>query len=204
MTKDTQGNQALIDEMIRDAKPAQVESELAKNPVVHKGDETLGAPMVVKEISSAGYVWVWDTRTFDRLPVLYYMLPQKLRQRREDGSFRFTTRDPGKLPKRGTIKCLLHEKGESREHYNTLGFVSCRKENITNLHQLRQHMSKKHPQEWKAIEEERKEKERQEDRELQHLLLKKNAPEEFACPDCDAVFTKKIALIGHSKTHKKE
>ena len=172
MSEDTQGNAELIEDMLRSAKPAEVESELKKNPVVHKGDETLEAPMTVKEISNAGYIWVWDTRTFERIPILYYMLPSKLRSRRKDGSYRFTTRNPGKLPIRGTVKCLLHKDSPDRKHYDEMGFRVCPKDNITNLHQLRQHMTKKHSQEWKAIEEERKENERQEDRALQRLLLK--------------------------------
>ena len=175
--EDTQGNAEIIEDMLRNAKPQEIESDLNKNPIIHKGDEKLEAPMTVHEITSAGYVYVWDTRTYDKIPILYYMLPSKLRQRREDGSFRFTTRDPGKLPVRGTVKCLLHKDSPDREHYDVLGFKVCPKDNITNLHQLRQHMTKKHSQEWKAIEEERKENERQEDRALQKLLLQSKMEE---------------------------
>lgn len=172
-----QGNEALIAEMLRDAeaKKAELPSELTKNPVVHKGDATLEAPMVLKEITSAGYVYVWDTRTFEKFPVLYYMLAQKLRSRRPDGSFRFTTNDPKQEPVHGVIKCMLHPDGENRSHYDGLGFRTCKKSNITNHYQLTQHMKRKHPQEWAAIEEERKEKERQEDRTLQKLLLASQA-----------------------------
>ena len=166
-----QQNEALIQEMLRDAKKTEIPSELRTNPVIHKGDETLQAPMTVKEISSAGYVWVWDSRTFEKIPILYYMLPSKLRQRRPDGSFRFTTTDPKEKPIRGTIKCMLHKEGESRKHYDELGFRGCLKENIPNQYQLKQHMLKKHPQEWAAIEAERIDKEKAEDRALQRLLL---------------------------------
>ena len=176
MTEDTQDT--IIEDMLREAKPTELEGDLTRNPVIHKGDGDLEAPMVVHEISSAGYVYVWDTRTFDKIPILYYMLPSKLRQRRTDGSYRFTMKDPGKLPKRGTVKCLLHESNPDRKHYDEMGFKVCKKSNITNLHQLRQHMTKKHSQEWKAIEEERKENERQEDRALQKLLLKSKIEEE--------------------------
>lgn len=168
----TQDNEALIAEMMRDAQLTKTPSELRDSPVVHKGDAEMPAPMTVKEISSAGYVYVWDSRTFEKYAVLYYMLPQKLRQRREDGSFRFTTTDPGKKPKRGTIKCMLHKNGENRKHYDELGFRVCNKQNITNPYQLRQHMVKKHPQEWATIEQERQEREKQEDRMFQQNLLK--------------------------------
>lgn len=214
-----QGNEALIAEMLRDAKVIDVPSDLTANPIIHKGDSTLQAPMTVKEISSAGYVQVWDTRTFEKAPVLYYMLPAKLRQRRPDGSFRFTTVDPGELPKRGSIKCMLHAEGENREHYDTLGFRVCRKSNLTSPYQLKQHMMKKHPQEWAAIEEERKEKERQEDRALQRLLLTSQMPKEpgappieqvpqktskapFICDICGVDFGAYVTMEKHKLTHK--
>lgn len=173
MTEDIleKGNEALIEEMLRSATPAELPGDLSKNPVVFKGDESLPAPMVGKVISSAGYVYVWDTRTYEKIPILYYMLPAKMRQRRKDGSFRFTTTDPKQNPRRGTIKCMLHEKSENREHYDELGFRVCPKDNITNKFQLQQHMVKKHPQEWAAIKSEKEEREKAEDRELQRALL---------------------------------
>ena len=214
--EDTQKTQeALIQEMLRDAKVGEVPSSLRTDPVIHKGDETLQAPMTVKEISSAGYVWVWDSRTYEKIPVLYYMLPSKLRQRRPDGSFRFTTTDPGKLPARGTIKCMLHPDGENRKHYDELGFRVCLKGNITNQYQLKQHMIKKHPQEWAAIEAERTDKEKKEDRELQRLLLtnqverqkgagktEKNPKALFVCDVCGADFGTQAILEKHKQTHK--
>jgi len=164
--------EALIAEMLREANPVELPSELLKNPVIHTGkDETLQAPMVVNKISSAGYVYIWETDTYEKVPVLYYMLAQKLRQRRPDGGYRFTTVNPGKLPKRGTIKCMLNKEAEDRKHYDDLGFRVCPKANITNQYQLQQHMKKRHPQEWAAIDAEKKEKEKAEDRALQRLLL---------------------------------
>uniref|UniRef100_A0A6M3LQ40 Uncharacterized protein n=1 Tax=viral metagenome TaxID=1070528 RepID=A0A6M3LQ40_9ZZZZ len=167
-----QERESLVQEMLRDAKTAEMPSDLKTHPIIHSGDGTLEAPMTVKEISGAGYVWVWDTRTYDQIPVLSYMLPSKLRSRRPDGSFRFTTVNPGKLPKRGTVKCFLHPGSDNRKHYDELGFRVCNKSNITNQYQLQQHMKKKHPQEWEAIEQERAATERREDRELQQLLIK--------------------------------
>lgn len=166
-----QGNEALVQEMLRDAQKAEVPSELTKNPVIHRGDATLEAPMTVKEISSAGYVYIYDTRSFEKIPVIYYMLPQQLRKRREDGSYRFTTTDPKQKPVRGTLLCMLHPDAPNRKHYDELGFRVCPKSNMTNEYQVQQHMKKKHPQEWAAIEEERRQKERQEDRYLQQYLL---------------------------------
>ena len=171
LTKPTeQDNEALIAEMLRDATPAEVISGLTENPVIHKGDEILEAPMTVKEMTSAGYKSIWDSRTYEWAPVLYYMLQQKLRERREDGSFIWTTNDPKKLPKRGTHKCLLHKDSPNRNEYDKMGLRTCKKSNIINDYEVKQHMSKKHPKEWQAIEDMRKERERQEDRAFQKTL----------------------------------
>jgi hypothetical protein len=216
---DNNENEALIQEMLRDAQKAEVDSDLIRNPVIHKGDEDLAAPMTVKEMTSAGYVWIFDTRTGERVPCIYYMIAQKLRTKRPDGSFRFTTSDPGFRPKHGTIKCMLHPEHENREHYDELGFRTCKKDNITNPYQLAQHMKKKHPQEWEAIEAERAAREKEEDRALQRLLLAQqlgkmeaeplsDAPQsksegfttkggKLVCPHCGADFTNKKVFEKH-------
>ena len=170
MTDTLQDNESLIAEALRDAKLVDVPSELKKEPVLHRGDEELDAPMTVKELTSAGYVYVWDSRTYKRAPVLYYMLASILRRRRDDGSFIWTTNDPHKRPKMGTMKCLLHKGSPNRKEYDEMGFRTCKKSNIINAFEVKQHMLKKHPKEWNAIEDQRKEKERQEDRSFQKTL----------------------------------
>ena len=170
MTETLQDNESLIAEQLRDAKLVELPSELKENPVIHRGDETLDAPMTVKELTSAGYVYVYDSRTFERAPVLYYMLASILRRRRPDGSFIWTTNDPKKLPKRGTMKCLLHKDSPDRRLYDEMGFRTCTKSLIPNAFEVKQHMTLKHPKEWQAIEDLRKERERQEDRAAQKTL----------------------------------
>lgn len=164
-------NEALIEEMLADATSTDVPSELSENPVIHKGDGALEAPMTVKELTSAGYKNMWDTRTYEWAPVLHYMVQQKLLERRPDGSRIWTTNDPKRLPKRGTHKCLLHKDSPNREEYDKMGLRSCKKSNIINAYEVKQHMSKKHPKEWQAIEDVRKEKERLEAVEIQRGML---------------------------------
>ena len=171
-----QDNEALIQEMLRGAKPTEIEDVLSKNPIIHKGDADQPAPMVVSKISSAGYVYIWETDTFAKVPCLYYMLPSKLRSRRPDGSYRFTTIDPGQKPKLGNIKCSLHKDAQNRKHYAELGFRTCPKATLNSPYQLEQHMKKRHPQEWAAIEQERTRQEKEEDRALQRLILKGMLP----------------------------
>lgn len=166
-----QENENLIQEMLREAQPAKVEGDLSKNPIIHRGSEELPVPMVVKEIKSSGYVWIYDTRTGERIPCIYYMVAQKMRERRQDGSYRFTTKDPGFRPKKGSVICMLHPDHPNRAHYDDLGFRVCKKSNLINEFQMKQHMLRKHPQEWKAIQDEEKEQEKREDRALQRAIL---------------------------------
>jgi hypothetical protein len=169
MAQDTLENESLIQEMLSKAQPAEMG---IKDPIVSRGtDVDAPVPMVARQVSSSGYFWIWDTRTYEKIPVLSYLLQKKLRQRREDGSYRFTTIDPGKQPKRGSIRCMLHSQGDNRKHYDDMGFPVCDKENIINAYELRRHMQLKHKQVWAAIQAEEEEKKREEDRALQRLLL---------------------------------
>ena len=205
--------ESLIQEMLRDAKKTDLSSSLDKEPVIHRGDAELPAPMVRSKITSAGYVFVYDTRTFQKAPVLYYMLPQILRTRRQDGSYRWTVNDPGKEPRRGQFKCQLHKDNPNRAHYDTLGFRVCPKDNLANPYEVRRHMQLKHKAEWAAIEEARKEQERQDDRKLQQLMVETVAgktikPVEevkktaFVCDVCGADFGAQVILDKHKATHK--
>ena len=54
MTETLQDNESLIEEALRDAKLVNLPSELKREPVIHRGDEELDAPMTVKELTSAG------------------------------------------------------------------------------------------------------------------------------------------------------
>lgn len=201
--------ETLIQEMLRDAQSTELPSDLKTNPVVHRPDGELAVPMTVHEISSAGYVRAWDTRTFEEVAILYYMLPQKLRQRRKDGSFRFTTNDPKRAPVQGNIKCILHKDDPKREIWDTRGYSICPKSNIKNPYELRQHMLRKHPAEWKGMEEERAERERQEDRELYRSLARAATKTEdnqrdskFYCLKCGMDFGTEKTRDRHAETCK--
>ena len=182
----TKGNEPLIEEMLQDAESVEVPSELKSNPIIHRGDETLEAPMTVKEMSSAGYKSVWDTRTYEWAPVLYYMLQEVLGRKRTDGSHIWTTVDPKRKPQRGTYKCMLHKDNPGRKEFDLMGLRVCPKDNIRNDFEVKQHMLKKHPKEWLTLEDVRKEKERQEDRDdaklLRNALIAKTEPKEEKAP----------------------
>ncbi len=166
-------NEKLIEEMIKDAEVAAEPGELAKKQVLHKGDDEVPSPMVTAELKSAGYVYIYDTRTGDRSKCNRNMLMQHLKKTRGDGSIVFTTKNPGIAVKRGTLKCLLHAGDPNRQHYDVLGLPVCPKDNLNSRFQVIRHMQKRHKLEWQTIEQERKDAERQEETAFRRQLMGK-------------------------------
>ena len=163
------GNETDIEEMLRDAKKAPEPGTL--DTVIHRGDADQPAPMTLAQLSSAGWVYIYENTDGQRSTANRNMLSQLLKVKNRDGTPRFTTRKPDYEPKRGTLKCLLHREDPNREHYAEIGFVTCPKSNITSPYQVTQHMRKRHPVEWATIEKERTDRERKEDREFQRNLM---------------------------------
>lgn len=166
----TTENTRMIEEMMRDAEKAGEPGDLAQNPVIHAGDDTV-PPMVAIKMESAGYVYIYNQKTGDRSKCNNNMLPRKLQLKDNDGRFVFTTIKPKVTPQVGTLPCMLHEKAPNRQHYDDMGFPVCPKDNLLSSFHVRRHMQKRHKVEWSAIEEERIEREKQEDREFQRQLV---------------------------------
>lgn len=164
-------NAPLIEQMMRDAAAVEEPGTVRPQDILHKGDETLAAPMMVSSLISAGWVEVWDTQNFERSIVNRNMLPAQLKKKRLDGSLVFTTINPGRSPRRGGLRCYLHADDPQREHYDSLGLAVCGKSNLTSQFQRKRHMQRRHKDEWETIEEERERKEKAEDREFQRSLL---------------------------------
>ena len=212
-----------VEEMLANAQDATVSTTSDASPVLQK--ETDDQPgMKATRVSGAGYKWLWDTRTFERFPILYYMVPSKLKEKRPDGSRRFTSEQPAGIPIKGTLKCWLHAESPLREHYDKIGLRVCRKSNLTNQYQVEQHCKKKHPQEYAVIKSEQAESERQEGLAAQRAqtdalltlagakaaeapVVAPAASDEtlFQCPKCElAPFTAQDALDKHMEKQHKE
>ncbi len=164
----TEDNIALVEQMMREATPADEPGPFKKGGIVPDGSKDL--PLGIMELKSAGYVMIYDTLTGEPSRINRNMLMAKMKQRRPDGTFIFSLQQTV-IPVRGTYKCMLHPDGADRGYYDSLGLPVCKKSNLTSLFQVERHMQKRHRQEWDTIKAERDRKEKQEDRDFQRSIL---------------------------------
>ena len=144
---------------------------LSENDIVHSGSADVPVPIMVSAIQSAGYVYIYDTRTGDRSLTNKNMLPIQLKKLRPDASRVFTTVKPDITPVTGNIKCLLHLDSADHLQYSAMGFPECSKDNLISDFHLERHMAAKHRAEWAAIKSARDKAERAEDRAFQRAIL---------------------------------
>lgn len=166
-------------EQMREAAIAGEPGTLNIGDVVNQSNEDAPFPMVAKDVSSAGYVWVYDRVTGDPSRVNRNMLPYILRKTNPaTGNYVFTTRDPGFRPAEGTFKCDLHPESPLREKFDKLGMVTCNKSNLKTEWDKMRHMQRRHPSEYSIQKEDEYKQEReadkadrQADREFRNKLL---------------------------------
>ncbi len=150
--------------------------------IIERGSGTPGTddeipPMVSVKTKSVGNTTVYHTETGLDSEVSKNMLPAQLRQRLPSGKLAFTIYAPGtpfgpaNKPVEGTIKCYMHKESDMRSICDEFGFVLCPKDNISSAFDLRQHMVKRHTQEWRAFEERRTQTDRDEQLEIQRGML---------------------------------
>ena len=146
--------------------------------IIERGSGTPGTddetpPMVSTKTEGGGYTTVYHTETGLDSKVTKNMLPAQLRVKLPSGKLAFTIYapftpgGPTTRPVEGTIKCYMHKDSEMRSICDEFGFVLCPKDNISSAFDLRQHMVKRHTQEWRAFEERRTQKNETEDRGIQ-------------------------------------
>jgi hypothetical protein len=164
--------EVLIEEMQK-AEAAPEPGTLNMKDIIHRGDEDLPASIVANALQSAGWVYIYDSKTFERSICNRNMLHDVLNKKREDGSRVFTTAKPKGKPTRGTHKCLLHPDQPQRKEYDALGLAVCKKSNLTSPYQVRRHMMMKHPAEWAAIQEMKKDADDKIDRAFKEKVLAK-------------------------------
>lgn len=167
--------EALLDE-IGGAETAPEPGGLSIREILHRGDEDLPAAMVTSALTSAGYAFIWDTKTHERHICNKNMLADAIKnKRRPDGSAIFTTRRPKEKPVMGQVKCLLHPDGPNRKQYDEMGMPVCDSGHLINQFELRRHMQNRHKTEWQTIQDEEARAEKQLDNEFKKLLLEQVA-----------------------------
>ncbi len=183
MTTSETENTVLIEKMVAEAEAVKEPGEIGKGGVIHRGDDEVPSPMIMSELKSAGHTYLYNTRTGDRSVVNLNMLRRKLQLKRADGRPVYTTVKPGITPTLGEYKCLLHKDDPNRKHYDEIGLAVCPKSTLNSPYQVRRHMMKKHKMEWDAIEQERTDKEKKEDREFQKTLMNRVVGKPAGTPD---------------------
>ncbi len=159
------------EEILRTATPAPEPGSAEK--IIKDNVQGNPVELTITELTSAGYTYMWDTRTGERSLTNNNMLRQQLQKKRPDGSFVFTLTNPNIKVKRGEYKCMLHQDDPKRAEYDKLGLPVCKKSNLTNPYEVRRHMQKRHPSAWEAIEEQRKSTQEGQMLELLGKVLKK-------------------------------
>ena len=159
-----------IEEMLRNAEP-QAEPGEAPGTVVNRPTQSDPLGMTVEEVTSAGWVRVWDVRTREASVVNRNMLKAQLLKRDDMGQLIFTTVEPKTPPDRGHLLCLLHPKNPDRAEMDRFGFVACPKANLRTAMDVRTHMQHRHKREWGAIEDDRKQKIEAEEREVRQAII---------------------------------
>lgn len=150
-----------------------------RHTVPNVGDEPI--LMLTRDMKSAGWVYVYNTRTRERVMCNNNMLVRQLQKVHPPetgpewaGKPAFTKDTPSRPPERGKLLCHLHPDHPQRAHYASIGIgptENCRKSNLVTVLGVRVHMEHRHPTAWKAIQENKAEMERAEDRALQQSAI---------------------------------
>ena len=164
----TTSKEPAVEEMMRDAEEAAEPGNMAPGTIISNSD---GMTMSAADLQSAGYVYVYNTKTADRSVVNRNMLQQQLEKRHEDGTFAFSTRKPeGIEPVVGSLKCFLHADDSNRERYDRMGLIRCEKTGFLNEMDRERHLRFRHPRAFATLEDERTRADREAER-LERIAL---------------------------------
>jgi len=139
--------------------------------IIHSGDDDVPVQMRVNALRSAGYSYVYHTRTGERAVVNRNMMPAQLRKTLPDGSLAFSIVKPAIPPRRGASLCMLHKDHPRRAEFDLMGLPVCPKGTLVSDVQVELHMQHKHKSSWAAIEKKRERLEKDEDRQLQRAFM---------------------------------
>lgn len=171
-TQEDRESESVIDQMLRAGNAPEPGDFMANRVVARGGDEEQPAQIIAENLTSAGHVYVYDTKTGDRSTISRNMLELQFRKRHPDGTRAFTLTQPSVIPARGTHLCLLHTDGPNRREYDRFGFKTCPKANLMTEFDVEQHMKARHKKEWASIQSERSRLEKDEEKAFQRQMMK--------------------------------
>lgn len=154
---------------------AEVEPDTYMKPgeIITRPSEEVPFAQRVNSLEYKGYVKVWDRVTGVMSLQPRWLLWQTMQKLRPDGTRVFTLTDPQiPQPHGQDLKCPLHPESPEHARLVSMGFKECRKQHIPHLDGLRRHIRKSHSRVWEVLEQEREERIRQEDRDLQRETLR--------------------------------
>lgn len=175
VTSDVEENDSLIAQLMGELEEAPEPGSAKIGAVEHRGNDEIPMPVVQTQLSSAGYVYIYDRYTGDRSVTNRNMLPTQLRKRYIDGPHKgelvFVKDDPKIVSKRNRLKCRLHADDEDRAEWDEMGFPVCTKSNLVSRYHQARHMQSKHRDEWAAIQELAYQRESEDDKEFKRTLM---------------------------------
>ena len=159
----------LLAEQGRDVVPP---GYMKDGEILNRPSDENPAPMRVNSLAFKGYVEVWDTQTGIKSLQPRWLLWQTMRKKRADGSLVFTRTDPKIAPNHGAdLKCPLNPASPEHFRLKSMGFKECTKQHIPHQDALMRHVRKSHQRAWEAMEREREDRLREEDRQMQRDML---------------------------------
>lgn len=146
-------------------------SYMGPGEIINKPTADAPLPLRVTDLAFKGYVEVWNTRTGRHALQPRWLLWQTMAKKREDGSTVFTLTDPHIPQNYGAdLFCPLNPLSPDYSKLKGMGFQDCRKQHIPHQDGLNRHIRKSHNRAWTALELDRSNRMREEDRQAQREL----------------------------------
>ena len=150
----------------------EVESHLKLGDTINVPSTEAPLRMEISDMAFKGYVELWDTQTGRKILQPKNILWQIPSMKQKDGSQMYTRRDPHIEPNYGAkLFCALHPDSPDYSRLQGMGFKDCRKHNIPHEAARMEHLQKSHKRAFAALEREREDRIREEDRDLQREVL---------------------------------
>lgn len=189
--------------MVNDAQILEIEHQMRSAPEPGGLESvSMGEEITVRKASatSAGYVTMWNTDTYE--PSIFNLnnIRTKLREVHPDnydnvtmrGKPAWTATEPSQKPWKGSITCPLHVMRPERTAYDKVGYPQCTYDVSPSEMEAQDHLKKKHPRTWRMIQDTVADEERKaqvEDREINRRILAKLAGINLDAPVIPAVVT---------------